>query len=116
MEQLYPSQSQPACNPNLCVARDRVKVQSRRKYVFTDQIDQLIRESYHNRRDEKTRLNIRPLAKKVGMLSGDARFAVYCLFFYLLRSVVNEVAVLHQLADQGIDLRKLIGACRPRSR
>ena len=45
MEQLYASQSQPVCKATLCVARDRVKVQSRRKYVFTDQIDQLIRES-----------------------------------------------------------------------
>jgi len=67
MEQLYPSQSQTVCAAALCVARNRVRVQSRRKYVFTDQIDQLIRESYHNRRDEKTRLNIRLLAKKVGM-------------------------------------------------
>jgi len=43
MEQLYASQSQPVCNAILCVARDRVKVQGRRKYVFTDQIDQLSR-------------------------------------------------------------------------
>ena len=67
MEQLYASQSQPVCKTSLCVARDRVKVQSRRKYVFTDQIDRLIRETYHNRREAKTRFNIRPLAKKVGM-------------------------------------------------
>jgi hypothetical protein len=69
MEQLYASQSQPVCKAALCVARDRdrVKVQSRRKYVFTDQIDQLIREIYLNHRDAKTRPGIRPLAKKVGM-------------------------------------------------
>src|ERR1039458_3208739 len=67
MEQLYASQSQPVCKTSLCVARDRVKVQSRRKYVFTDQIDRLIRETYHNRREAKTRFDIRPLAKKVGM-------------------------------------------------
>ena len=67
MEQLYPSQSQPVCNPTLCVAHDRVKVQSRRKYVFTDQIDRLIRESYHNRQNERTRFSVRALAKKVGM-------------------------------------------------
>ena len=67
MEQLYASQSQPVCNATLCVARDRVKVQSRRKYVFTDQIDRLIRETYHNRQDERTRFNVRALAKKVGM-------------------------------------------------
>ena len=67
MEQLYASQSQPVCKATLCVARDRVKVQSRRKYVFTDQIDQLIREIYLNHRDAKTRPGIRLLAKKVGM-------------------------------------------------
>ena len=67
MEQLYPSQSQPVCNPTLCVAHDRVKVQSRRKYVFTDQIDKLIREIYLNQREAKTRPGIRLLAKKVGM-------------------------------------------------
>ena len=55
MEQLYASQSQPVCEATLCVARDRVKVQSRRKYIFTDQIDQLIREIYLNHRDAKTR-------------------------------------------------------------
>ena len=55
MEQLYPSQSQPVCKATLCVARDRVKVQSRREYVFTDQIDQLIREIYLKRRDVKAR-------------------------------------------------------------
>ena len=67
MEQLYASQSRPVCEATLSFARDRVKAQGRRKYVFTDQIDQLIRESYHNRREEKTRFNIRLLAKKVGM-------------------------------------------------
>jgi len=67
MEQLYASQSPPVCNPTLCVAPHHVRVPSRRKYVFTDQIDRLIQESYHNRRDEKTRFNIRSLAKKVGM-------------------------------------------------
>ena len=67
MEQLYASQSQPVCEAILCVARDRVKVRSRRKYVFTDQIDQFIREIYLNHRDAKTRPGIRLLAKKVGM-------------------------------------------------
>jgi hypothetical protein len=43
------------------------RVQGRRKYFFTDQIDQLIREIYLNHRDAKTRPGIRPLAKKVGM-------------------------------------------------
>jgi hypothetical protein len=67
MEQLYASQSQPVCLATLCVARDRGKVQSRRKYVFTDQIDQLIREIYLNHRDAKTRPGVLLLAKKVGM-------------------------------------------------
>lgn len=67
MEQLYASQSPPICNPTLCVAPHHVRVPSRRKYVFTDQIDQLIRESYHNRQNEKTRFSVRALAKKVGM-------------------------------------------------
>ena len=67
MEQLYASQSQPVCEATLCVARDRVKVQSRRKYFFTDQIDQLIREIYLRHRDAKARPGIRLLAKKVGM-------------------------------------------------
>jgi hypothetical protein len=49
------------CDPCL------TKVQSRRKYVFTDQIDQLIREIYLNHRDAKRRPGIPLLAKKVGM-------------------------------------------------
>ena len=40
MEQLYASQSQPVCKASLCVAPHHVRVPSRRKYVFTDQIDQ----------------------------------------------------------------------------
>jgi hypothetical protein len=40
---------------------------SRRKYIFTDQIDQLIREFYLSRPDSKTRPGIRLLAKKVGI-------------------------------------------------
>src|SRR5271166_4735325 len=49
------------CDPCL------TKVRSRHKYVFTDQIDQLIREIYLNHRGAKTRPGIRPLAKKIGM-------------------------------------------------
>jgi len=67
MEQLYPSQSRPVCTGNLCVASDRAKAQSRRKYLFTDQIDQLIRAVYLNHRDRKTRFGTRRLAKKVGI-------------------------------------------------
>jgi hypothetical protein len=42
------------------MASDRKKSQSRRKYVFTDQIDQLIREAYVGRAEAKTHLGIRP--------------------------------------------------------
>src|SRR5580704_18287958 len=45
----------------------RVKTRGRRKYIFTDQIDQLVREIYLNPPDAKTRPGIRLLAKKVGM-------------------------------------------------
>ena len=45
----------------------RATVQSGRKYIFTDQIDQLIREIYLNHRDAKTHPGIRLLAKKVGV-------------------------------------------------
>ena len=53
---------QPSSSPG-----DRVKVRRRRKYIFTDQIDQLIREIYLSHRDPKTRPGIRLFAKKVGM-------------------------------------------------
>ena len=46
---------------------EQAQTQSRRKYFFTDQIDQLIREIYLNHRDAKIGFGIRPLAKKVGM-------------------------------------------------
>ena len=69
MEQSYPSQFRPACPAAIRPSCDqgRVKVGSRRKYVFTDQIDQFIREIYLNHRDAKTRPGIRLLARKVGM-------------------------------------------------
>jgi len=67
MEQLYPSQSVPVYPAPVLVAGDRDKTQKGRKYVFTDQIDQLIREIYLNHRDAKTGFGIRPLAKKVGI-------------------------------------------------
>src|ERR1019366_9883518 len=44
-----------------------VRTTNRRKYAFTDQIDQVIREVYFNHRDAKKRPGIRLLAKKVGM-------------------------------------------------
>jgi hypothetical protein len=43
------------------------KAHRRPKYVFTAQIDQLIREIYLNQPDAKSRPGIRVLAKKVGM-------------------------------------------------
>ena len=45
----------------------RDKTRGRRKYIFTDQIDQLVREIYLNAPGAKTRPGIRLLAKKVGM-------------------------------------------------
>src|SRR5664280_3695079 len=45
----------------------RDKPRGRRKYIFTDQIDQLVREIYLNAPGAKTRPGIRLLAKKVGM-------------------------------------------------
>jgi len=67
MEQLCPSQSRHLYPPPIFIAGDRHNAQRRRKYVFTNQIDQLIREVYLNHRDAKTGFGIRPLAKKVGM-------------------------------------------------
>jgi hypothetical protein len=45
----------------------RPRSQGRRKYTFTDQIDQLIREAYLSRPDKKTGPGIRVLAKRVGI-------------------------------------------------
>jgi len=50
-----------------CCGDARNNLQGRRKYIFTDQIDQLIREIYLSQRDARTRMGIRPLARKVGM-------------------------------------------------
>jgi hypothetical protein len=44
-----------------------IKSRSRRKYVFTNQIDELIRAVYLDRPGAKTRPGIRVLAKKVGI-------------------------------------------------
>ena len=58
-------------HPSKCRLKQMVdhgaNTQSRLKYVFTDQIDQLIREIYLSHRDAKTRPGIRLLSKKVGM-------------------------------------------------
>ena len=55
------SRNEKSCNSY------RTTVQGRRKYIFTDQIDQRIREIYQNHPDAKTRHGVRLLAKKVGM-------------------------------------------------
>jgi len=67
MEQLYPSQSQQLRPANISCASHCYEATSRRKYVFTDQIDQLIREIYLNHRGAKTGFGTRSLAKKVGI-------------------------------------------------
>jgi hypothetical protein len=67
MEQSYPSQIRPVCPTTPYVASDGFKAQIRRKYVFADQIDQLIREVYIGHRDARTRPGIRVLAKRVGI-------------------------------------------------
>ncbi len=50
-----------------CYDLDSAKGNRRRKYIFTDQIDQLIREIYLNRRESKNHACIPLLSKKVGM-------------------------------------------------
>jgi hypothetical protein len=45
----------------------RTKTRGHRKYTFTDQIDQLVREIYLDAPGAKTRPGVRLLAKKVGM-------------------------------------------------
>src|SRR5271157_2133877 len=69
MEQLYPSQFRPSCPAAIRVSTEqgRTKVRSRRKYVFNDQIDQLIREIYLSHRDAKKRPRVRLLAMRVGV-------------------------------------------------
>ncbi|HWS97754.1 MAG TPA: hypothetical protein VN620_14910, partial [Candidatus Methylomirabilis sp.] len=75
MAQLYPSQFGPVYSAPVFVEGGRDKAQTRRKYVFTDQIDQLIREIYLNHRDAKTGVGTRPLAKKAGMAALGAEEA-----------------------------------------
>jgi hypothetical protein len=69
MEQIYPNKYHPNCSETICASGDQgcAKVKSRRKHVFTDRIDQLIREIYLNHRDANTRPGIRLLSKKVGV-------------------------------------------------
>ena len=69
MEHLHLSNCCPACPATIRPSSDqgRAKIQSGRKYIFTDQIDQLIRAIYLNHRDTNKRPSIRLLATKVGM-------------------------------------------------
>ena len=73
MQEISPKKICTVCSPtvHLRCGRQcdpaRVKALSRRKYAFTDQIDQLIREVYLIPRGAKTRPSIPLLAKRVGM-------------------------------------------------
>src|SRR3974390_1904920 len=68
MEQLCVQEAGPVC-PAPVSGDDRrgSKAKRRRKYIFSDQIDHLIREIYLSPPKAKTRPGIRLLAKKVGM-------------------------------------------------
>src|SRR5664280_1934465 len=68
MEQLCVHEAGPVC-PATVSGDDRrgSKAKRRRKYIFSDQIDHLIREIYLNPPKTKTCPGIRLLAKKVGM-------------------------------------------------
>lgn len=62
----HTKRSQPECGFNPIEVRG-ARRQGRRKYTFTDQIDQFIREAYLSRAGNKTRPGIRLLAKRVGI-------------------------------------------------
>ena len=66
MQQLHPSQPRPLCPATVSSREDYRddKLQRRREYVFTDQIDPL---SYLSHQDLKKRPGIPQLAKKVGV-------------------------------------------------
>ena len=68
MEQLCVHEAGPVC-PATVSGDDHhgSKAKRRRKYIFSDQIDHLIREIYLSPPESKTRPGIRLLAKKVGM-------------------------------------------------
>ena len=69
MEQSDPSQPQPFCAAAVsgCSNHHDVKAQCRRKYIFSDQADQLIREAYLSPRDGRGMSSIHLLAKRLGM-------------------------------------------------
>jgi hypothetical protein len=65
MEQAYPKEGRAPCPVSTHPSRDRGS--PRRKYVFTDQIDQLIREIYLHHPGSKSRPGLRGLARKAGI-------------------------------------------------
>ena len=73
MEEIHPGKNCETCPTTIYLKYGkycdpcRAKVRCKRKYIFTDQIDQRIREIYRNHHDSKTRPGIRLLAKKVGI-------------------------------------------------
>jgi hypothetical protein len=73
MEEMTIRDARLDCSPSVQLTlgkyRDTsgVKTRGHRKYIFTDQIDQLVREIYLAAPGAKTRPGIRLLAKKVGM-------------------------------------------------
>ncbi len=69
MEQLCVSEPGPVCPVTAKGGGDQHqgKAQRRRKYIFNNQADQLIREVYLSRRDGKAMASIHLLAKRLGM-------------------------------------------------
>ena len=73
MEETHPGKSCETCPTRIYLKYGkycdpcRAQARRKRKYIFSDQIDQLIREVYLTNPDTKTRPGIRPLAKKLGM-------------------------------------------------
>jgi hypothetical protein len=69
MEQLCVSEFGPVCPAGISGRREHHadKAQHRRKYIFSDQADQLIREAYLSPRDGKGTSSILLLAKRLGM-------------------------------------------------
>ncbi len=73
MEETYPGKNCETCPTTIHLKYGkycdpcRAKIRCKRKYAFSDQIDQRIREIYLNHPDAKTRPGTRLLAKKVGI-------------------------------------------------
>ena len=69
MEPSYSSQSRPISLAPVsgCRDHDNGKAQRRRKYIFTDHTDQLVRDFYLSPRDGKGISSIHLLAKRLGM-------------------------------------------------